>query len=349
MSHYTLTVLLPGQIGVPTRDEDADGFLSEVMARYEEEPFYSDDPREKARVIAPKWDWYVIGGRWAGALPIADSSTNWRDIVEPSRRKSSFFDEPADMPPAGYCDGGRLYALDLARLRDEKGAKAEKDWNEYAAVILGTPQPRYWKTFSDRIQASELEILGSSWQQAVRDVYAAVRAERGLPVDEEAFDAWIDEEDNDFYDGPEYKAYDAAIRSRIDGLRDKLKAEGHYDIDQARADYHAQPRVRAVKAAEVYQQWFLDDPIDEFDRYTRDEYIEIRRASAVPGFATLYVTSDDPDCRRFETQWIAPGEMGWFAMSTDTDDSRAYYHKRVNALIDSLEDDYVLVQLDCHI
>lgn len=343
MSHYTLTVLLPGQLGVPTRDFDADGFLDQVMALYEEEPYYSDDPKEKARVIAPKWDWWVIGGRWAGAFPIADSATNYRDLIVGS---SGVF---GDKAAPGYCDGGRLHALDLALLRDEKAAKAEKDWNDYAMIVQGTPQPRYWREFVERVEASEREILGKEWMGAVRDAYAAARAEFGLPIDDEAFDAWIDDDDNDFYETQAYKDYDSSVTSRINDLKRLLKAEGHYSLDDARADYRDQPRVLAVRSAPIYKDWILSDPINEFDPYTRDEYVDQQRAAAVPGFATLYVTSDDPDCRRFETQWIAPGEMGWFGMSSDTAASRAYYHKRVNELIDGLEDDYVLVQLDCHI
>jgi hypothetical protein len=69
------------------------------------------------------------------------------------------------------------------------------------------------------------------------------------------------------------------------------------------------------------------------------------RNSAVPCYATLL--AHDPDC---EPEWVAPGEMGWFGMSSDSADDRAAYDAQINRFLDAeMPGDAVLVVLDLHI
>jgi hypothetical protein len=48
-------------------------------------------------------------------------------------------------------------------------------------------------------------------------------------------------------------------------------------------------------------------------------------------------------------EWVAPGEMGWWGMSSDGPGEREGYRIAVNKYIDSLSPKTWLVVLDCHI
>lgn len=61
--------------------------------------------------------------------------------------------------------------------------------------------------------------------------------------------------------------------------------------------------------------------------------------AAVPGYALITT----------EGEWIAPGRMGWWGMSSETADDRDQYRKQVNDYIDALPDSARLIAVDCHI
>lgn len=108
-----------------------------------------------------------------------------------------------------------------------------------------------------------------------------------------------------------------------------------YTIDQARADYHAQPRVQALRGSDF--EW-MSDPVARFRRPLADLQKEAR-AQAVLGYALV----------RRDGTWLAPGEMGWFASSSDDESSRLLYREAANAYIDALPEDTWLIMVDCHI
>ena len=118
-------------------------------------------------------------------------------------------------------------------------------------------------------------------------------------------------------------------------FRARLEDGSGYTIDRARAEYHSQPRVRALQGTDFRHH---DDPIAEFGTDIA-VCAEKARAGAVPGFAT--VTLDG--------KWMAPGRMGWFAATDATDSTRIGYWEAANAYIDSLPDDAWLVVVDCHV
>lgn len=116
---------------------------------------------------------------------------------------------------------------------------------------------------------------------------------------------------------------------------DNISPEHGYTIEQAREEYHSQPRVQAIKGTDF--QWY-DDVIATFGK-PQALYVETERARAVPGYAI--VTLDG--------RWMAPGKMGWFAVSDDGEGDRIGYWEAANAYIDALEDSTCLIALDCHI
>ena len=103
----------------------------------------------------------------------------------------------------------------------------------------------------------------------------------------------------------------------------------------AREEYDSQPRIAALRES------------PDFGPFTHDEdfaggvklYVERQRAQAVPGYATLTL----------DGRWMAPGEMGWWGMRSDTEGSRIGYWETANAYIDALPGSAYLVSVDCHI
>jgi hypothetical protein len=111
-----------------------------------------------------------------------------------------------------------------------------------------------------------------------------------------------------------------------------------YTVDQARDEYHSQPRVQKLEATEEFRGWFSQDPIEEF-AIPEKLYVARRVAQAVPGYATL--TADG--------RWMAHGDMGWFGMSNDEESSRIGYWEVANAYIESLPETAWIIAVDCHI
>ena len=137
-----------------------------------------------------------------------------------------------------------------------------------------------------------------------------------------------------------YRAYHALTGHLPEALpwqvfADNVSEGNGYTIEQAREEYHKQPRVQALRGTDF--QW-REDCIKEFG-VSEDTYAEKARAGAVPGFAV--VTTDG--------RWMAPGSMGWFAVTDATDGSRIQYLEAANAYIESLPDDAWLVTVDMHI
>jgi hypothetical protein len=112
---------------------------------------------------------------------------------------------------------------------------------------------------------------------------------------------------------------------------------GELTIAEARDRYHEQPILKAAEKVGLYDGW--GSPIEEFNT-TREEYCLRARRSAVPGYALITL----------DGEWIAPGRMGWFGMSSDGDGEREGYQIAVNRYLDDkLGDDDLVVVLDCHV
>lgn len=111
---------------------------------------------------------------------------------------------------------------------------------------------------------------------------------------------------------------------------------GEIDIKTARSQYHSQPRIAAAKAADL-ENWD-GCVVDEF-LPPREEYVAEARCGAVPAYALVTL----------DREWVAPGRMGWFGMSSDGPGERSGYRIAVNTYLDQLDPDTFLVVVDCHI
>lgn len=112
---------------------------------------------------------------------------------------------------------------------------------------------------------------------------------------------------------------------------------GELHIDDARKRYQTHPAIEAARGAELTDV-FGPDPEQEYGT-TREEFERQARLAAVPGYALVTV----------ERRWVAPGQMGWFGMSSDEPGEREGYHIAANRYLDDLHKDAFVVVLDCHI
>jgi hypothetical protein len=107
-------------------------------------------------------------------------------------------------------------------------------------------------------------------------------------------------------------------------------------IEEARHRYNGHPAIKAARDADI--AGWSEGP-EEMYGTTREEFERLARLATVPSYAL--VTLDG--------EWVAPGEMGWWGMSSDGPGEREGYRIAVNKYIDSLSPKTWLVVLDCHI
>lgn len=114
----------------------------------------------------------------------------------------------------------------------------------------------------------------------------------------------------------------------------------------AREEFHGQARVIAVaehdkacrdedRHEDVFLGW--DGNVETYS-VSREVYVQRARDQALAVYA--YV---------IEGRWYAPGEMGWFGLSSDSDDARYEFDRKFNVMLDELPDDTLLTLVDCHI
>lgn len=106
-------------------------------------------------------------------------------------------------------------------------------------------------------------------------------------------------------------------------------------IDVAREEYRQQPLIQATRKS---TEFGLGCPIDHF-LLPRAEYVAEARRGAVPGYALVTLKGE----------WVAPGRMGWFGVSSESAGEKSAYRTAVNEYLDSIDEDTVLVAVDCHI
>ena len=108
------------------------------------------------------------------------------------------------------------------------------------------------------------------------------------------------------------------------------------EIDEARSQYHAQPRITALNTPAVREKlgWFI-----EADNYlvSREEYVAKAKNSSVATFAVLK-----------DGKWYEKGEMGWFAIVANEKEQNDW-NEEVAKLLNSLDDNTLISVYDCHI
>ena len=114
-----------------------------------------------------------------------------------------------------------------------------------------------------------------------------------------------------------------------------MKDQG--DIKAARDTYWAHPGIQALREAQLTGMLTTWEEI--FGGHTRESFVALARAHALPGYATLKASEG----------WLEPGRMGMFGMSDETPDTMADYLAKANAIIDAASDDTLFTLVDVHI
>lgn len=252
----------------PTSDEE----LAAFMAEHWEETIRCDEKgiyRLSTYNPNSKWDWYVVGGRWAGYFKTKDGA----GVKGMPGLMGAEAGGDADIVLKGN--------VDVEAMRADYGEKAAARYDLAAQILEGLP-------------------VAKSWEKVCEETSEAIAALGDDPDRDAVQQAW----------------------------------------SVARRDYAAQPAVKAFHER-------LKDKIDilgwdadpgDYQSMTREEYVQAWRDRAIATYA--YVK---------DGEWFAPGEMGWFGMSSEGEDAKEEFIKRFNEMFDALPDDTLLTLVDCHI
>jgi hypothetical protein len=268
-----------------------------------------------------KWDWYSIGGRWRGYF----MTRKWSS---PTEAWNVIHDEA------------------IARGLENGDAIREADHYAGAQGIRPAAVGEAGVFDNEALHDADQLLKGDVDVEGMRS-YAAERAAD-----------WWDRMDAVCAELPEAKPWSefvARIKESAEAAKQtaSITAVASYTIETARKEYHAQPRLRAIAdhdkdVRERYRDdeetmWkqtlgsFMGDSVDEY-QLGREEYIQRARDSALAPYA--YVKNG---------KWQAPGKMGWFASSSESDSERRRWNRDFSEMFDRLPADMPLTLCDCHI
>lgn len=305
MSHFTVVVCTPGP-------DHLDALLAPFDENLEVAPFcdYEDG--------GPSDHWAVSSLRKNAGLNPDDATLTWAQVAEAHNRRYG------DETPLLLNDDGRACTMST------RNPQAKWDYWRVGG--------RWGGYFACRPGCTRLTIKPQArWDSPdIKPGRCDGGPKRALDLDgmrdERAAEARL-----------RYAEYAGLVKDTPEALpwhtfSDNISPENGYTLEQAREEYHSQPRMQALKGT-PFDEPFGDDPAEEFGGKSEQRYAEIARARAVPGFAT--VTTDG--------RWMAPGRMGWFAAHDDSEGDRIGYWEAANAYIGGLSDDTWLIAVDCHI
>ncbi|MGW4222937.1 hypothetical protein ACWEG1_05720 [Streptomyces bauhiniae] len=316
MSHFTVLVALPAT----TSPANIDAALTGVLTPFDENK--QVDPYRNYETGNAVDYWRVNAMREDGQLP-ADGDVTWAQVAAAANHRDDL--DPDDSDYLRVDEDGRAYTISTYNPASKWdwwviGGR----WTGYflptteaqgdPRLVTGRPGTFGTPAIFGRVDGGPRGLLDLNSLRATKAVEAGQR-----------YDEWTR-----LIDGlPAAQGW-----SHFLGRHKDLPET--YSIDQARHDYGSQPQVQAARDSRKFLQ--MDCVIDEM-AVGRDAYMADAADSAVPGYAYLDLNGT----------WHAPGDMGWFGMSSDDADSRTAYRKQVNAEVDGMDPDTYLVVVDCHI
>lgn len=128
-----------------------------------------------------KWDWWTIGGRWAGFFKVKSGVSSHEQPKIPvnpfspelTREDREHF-EKLGVLDGRHTDQARKRDIDFEGMREDARSAAGKDWDDYQRVTAGTPPLRSWQqvcsemgfdltldwtTLSDEERAEQQELI----------------------------------------------------------------------------------------------------------------------------------------------------------------------------------------------
>lgn len=125
--------------------------------------------------------------------------------------------------------------------------------------------------------------------------------------------------------------------SLLEGINELEGDERNERLKKARDAYNNQRIVQACQKAEL--TYVIGETAEAIYGMSREDFIAQARLEAVPGYAMLSLTGE----------WAAPGNMGWFGISSESLEEQEAFRVQMNRYIDALPKDNWVVLLDCHI
>lgn len=315
MSHFSVIVALR-----PTDPKNIEDALTEALAPFDESkevtPYYDYETGEA------KDYWSLDACREKGLLP-AEGELTWAQVAEAVNTRWEHDEAGAEYMRVDAA--GRAYTISTYNPR------SKWDWWVIGGRWTGYFLPLATAASDERLITGRPGVFGTS--AAVGHVdggprglldFGSLRAEKAAKAAEQ-YDAWT------AFAGhlPEALPWSHFLaRHNAD--------ETAYPIEQARRDYNGQERVQKARTSRDFT--FLDCVIETFAP-GRDAYMQQAADQAIPGYAFLGL----------DGVWRAAGEMGWFGMSSDSEEDRAAHYRQMNEHLDALDPDTLLVAVDCHI
>lgn len=138
MSHFTVLVI----------GENPEEQLAPFDENIEVEPYLSDG---EITTYNPKskWDWYSLGGRWAGFFTVKRDA---EIAIQGHHRAKDFAKitgEIVEDIPVCKVDQCLKKDIDIDRMRLEERADAIKDYAKFIAALDGEPMPPIWSKFRE--------------------------------------------------------------------------------------------------------------------------------------------------------------------------------------------------------
>ena len=128
-----------------------------------------DNPEDQLdQFYGEKWDWFEIGGRWAGRLKLKPEYAHFGEPQEETWNSPEV--------PAGWCDQAFKDQLDFASMVPELSERAEQEFERIRSAIDGLEEPKGFEELKDIHKSlSQHVVVKLFWDQpfcnAIRELY----------------------------------------------------------------------------------------------------------------------------------------------------------------------------------
>lgn len=174
MSHFTVLVIgeNPEQQLAPFHEYECTGIKDEHVVFVENEEYgFDSETGKKGYWTNPnaKWDWYSLGGRWAGFFTLKPDKTGTQGHHRAKDFAAIEGKVVEDLPEikVDQCLKGDI---DFERMALEVRAEALKDYQEFITALNGEPFPPDWDEFREKCQSIDEARALYSEIQAVKNL-----------------------------------------------------------------------------------------------------------------------------------------------------------------------------------
>jgi hypothetical protein len=303
----------------------ADGEQAEDDAPSKKPVYVSDDPEARApigRILigGSKWDWWVVGGRWAHSLLVRPGAAfqtlmEQAGAVRPNRRGGvdqervkGVIEAAEEARREGRLSDTEVRGLMAALKRH--GVEKPQITKDRDALLKVKPPAKPKATKADSCQIRDLD-LAALREEAVKgaearyDFFESIAKGRALPH---------------FKTGRALPHFKTILKECGD------------DAEKARGIFWNTPVIKDLMETRKFSPFNIDSY-----RVTREEFVRRAERDAFVFHAVLK-----------DGRWYEAGQMGWWGAVHDEKDEDVWA-TQFNALMESLPPDTFITVIDCHI